>query len=245
MNGFNVFFGYALGRMLRHRYFAPVALLNLVMVVVSLPNDAPYGMQAYRPALATLNMLWSFVLLVAGAGILDRDFLNGFAFLVLTKPVRREAYVLGKAAALSLAGVAGATTALAAVLVHMALHGDTETFQWGLLAALLTWAQLTVWAVCLVGLSGFVAGIGNSLCFYGLLVMGTLLAATDLMPWTAKPLLALGELLHPPNLFELYATGLQHLPRWMGILHAFLYPGLLLAWGLRSVSRRELMRVAS
>ncbi len=221
-------------RRARNRYYWAAWLVNGAWIAL------PLWEREWDAAWTATFYVWAFVLLLAGAGAVDRDFRNGFALFVFTKPVGYWSYMVARLAGLvSVVATGVLANAVAISALRAVTSGQGIARDWILCGVVV--AQLTIWALALIGLSALVPGPGNSVVFYGLLVLGALLSAEDLFSGRWSMVAVLGELLHPPNLIRLYHSGPSQLPLWAALLHAGVYPTLIFCAGGWAVSRRDLI----
>lgn len=86
---------------LRTRVFITLVILSVIAFLVLIPSASSFSMRQVREVATSLSLsLISFVLLVLtvflGVTIIYRDIENRVVYFVLSQPISREAYILGK-----------------------------------------------------------------------------------------------------------------------------------------------------
>lgn|GEM_PF-680422 len=237
--------------LLRERLVSGAMLASVVILLIAIPlGGLSLGQDGRILAdlgFASLEVTSVLLVIVAGAQMLPREWERRTSFLVLSKPVSRTSFLLGKAFGLLAMGTLLVAVQAVILLFLLALRGLEV---WPLLGQLpLVLLQTMVAASLAVGFSAFASTPVTLLATLALYVTGhnldSLQGLAAQLPWPSKTLLAvIGHILPDFSLLDLknriiHGQSLTPGLALAAVTHGVSWCVLALSTGILAFHRRE------
>lgn len=145
-------------------------VLNVMLVLAALLIIASMSTSAFEPAqvrrmlidsgLAGITMMGAVIAILTGFTMIPREIESRTLYPVLTKPVQRWQFVIGKF--LGASGVNGIAIGLLSVLFFAVFYLKKHTFDWRLaVAVIMIYAMMVVLSAMIIFFSTFMSWIGT------------------------------------------------------------------------------------
>lgn len=237
----------------RDRVFALVGVFGLLLVSSSIIlSPLTIGAQQKLVAdigLASISVFSVLVVLFVGAGLVNKEIDKRTIMTILSKPVSRFEYLVGKY--LGLLGTIGVMILAMTVLFAVALLATGSHFEVAYLYSLgLTVVEMMVVTAVVIFFSSFTSSVLTSIFTLGVFLAGRMLpdlesfAVVTASPGVERVMEVLGYVLPNLDLFDVRNAAVHGLPidprhvAW-AVLYGVIYSGILLLVADRLFRRRE------